>query len=72
MPNFKSISCKTAVLQEGGQNLPPHVCAISNSVKMHRDQYYGYHYFCNLFTLQQLLNIKQYQSFYKLHAFNTL
>ena len=33
MPNFKSISLKMAVLQWGGQNLPPppHVCVIQKT-----------------------------------------
>ena len=31
MPNFKSISFKMAVLQGGGQNLPPHVCVIQKT-----------------------------------------
>ena len=32
MPNFRSISFKMAVLQEGGQNLPPpHVCVIQKT-----------------------------------------
>ena len=32
MPNFKSISFQMAVLQGGGQNLPPpHVCVIQKT-----------------------------------------
>ena len=31
MANFKSISLKMAVLQGGGQNLPPHVCVIQKT-----------------------------------------
>ena len=31
MPDFKSISFKMAVLQGGGQNLPPHVCVIQKT-----------------------------------------
>ena len=31
MPNFKSISFKMAVLQGGGQNLPPYVCVIQKT-----------------------------------------